>query len=401
MASRSALPFAGTLAPVSLIPQPAHLARSLRVLTGAAAVLLALLLPGAAFAQAAVAAPEATTPTTAPSAGGADAGVAAKGSPSAPGAAAAKGAAAGRPSASLTALVPAAAQGSLFAGSLLSFRNSTSAISLDKSAEPMWNPQYSLSLTMAPNVNISPKFFVRGNLTVSRELTNADWTSYDQETTLSDTTFTLGYRAFRFPVGIMWNFDGQVGLPTSKASQARTLNATTALGSQLIFFKGNFFAVASFRASKFWNSYTTGETETPRITNCRELSTGCDPYLNTGVRNAEFRIVTVASTGYTVVPWLTLNLTGGVISDLLYKNTTQDARGGIAVAPKGDAPNYREFMYYSVSADFRVHPSVTLSLGTDTFNSQLAPDSTYQKPFFNRFTTVFFDVTFFPDRLVH
>ena len=58
-------------------------------------------------------------------------------------------------------------------------------------------------------------------------------------------------------------------------------------------------------------------------------------------------------------------------------------------------------MYYSVSADFRVHPSVTLSLGTDTFNSQLAPDSTYQKPFFNRFTTVFFDVTFFPDRLVH
>lgn len=395
MASRFALPLDLSHRPLSTRP--------LLVLGG---LLLALALPTAASAQtttstaapAAVPAADAATPTAAP-----DAGVATTGSTAAPaGPAAAKGAASGRPSASLTALVPAAAQGSLFAGSLLTFRNSTSAIGLDKSAEPMWNPQYSMSLTMAPNVNLSPKFFVRGNLTVSREFTDADWTTYNQETMLSDTTFTLGYRAFRFPdLGLMWNFDTQLGLPTSKASQARTLNATTALGSQLIFFKGNFFAVASFRASKFWNSYTTSETETPWVKNCRELSSGCDPYLNTGVRNAEFRIVTVASTGYTVVPWLTLNLTGGVISDLLYKNSTQDATGGIAVAPKGDSPNYREFMYYSVSADFRVHPSVTLSVGTDTFNPQLAPDSTYQKPFFNRLTTLFFDVTFFPDRLVH
>lgn len=373
-------------------PLPAFTLRSLFATVGLVA---GLALPALASAQTAVAAPDDPTPT-----GAADAGVATGASTGAATHKGGAGAKPGRPSASLTALVPAAAQGSPFAGSLLSFRNSTTAIGLDKSADPTWNPSYSMSLTLAPNYNIHKKFFVRGNLTLSRELTNADWTTYDGETTLSDTTFTFGYRAFQFPsAGLMWNFDGQLGLPTSKASQARTLNATTALGSQLIFFKGNFFAVASVRASKFWNSYTTSETETPWTRNCRDITGGCDSYVNTGVRNAEFRIVTVASTGYTVVPWLTLNLTGGVISDLLYSNSTQEARGGYAVAPKGDSPNYREFMYYSVSADFRVHPSVTLSLGTDTFNAQLAPDSTYQTPVFNRNTTLYFDVTFFPDRL--
>jgi len=372
-------------------------ALGLRAAAVSAVFAAVLAMPGSALAQTAVAAPADPSATS----GSADAGVAATADPKAEVKTTVGGKGKGGPAASLTALVPAAAQGSRFAGSLVSYRNSTSVISLNKAAEPTYNPFYAMSLTLAPNVNLGKKLFVRGNISLSRELTNADWTNTDGEVTLSDTTFTFGIRAFQWPkLGIMWNFDLQSALPTSLASQARTLTATSALGSQIIFFKGHFFAVGSFRATKFWNRSTTSETETPWLRNCRDITGGCDPYVNTGFRNAEFRITTVASAGYTFLPWLTMNVTGGVVSDLLYENSTQQARGGYPIAPRADAPNYREFMYYALSADFRVRNGVTLSLGTEAFNAQLAPDSTYQRPFFNRNSTLFFDVTVFPDRLL-
>ena len=42
--------------------------------------------------------------------------------------------------------------GTMFAGSMVSYRNVVSAVSLDKNIEPTWNPYYAMTLMLAPRV---------------------------------------------------------------------------------------------------------------------------------------------------------------------------------------------------------------------------------------------------------
>jgi hypothetical protein len=292
--------------------------------------------------------------------------------------------------------------GGVLAGSTVTLRQVATATSVSKSFEPTWNPYFAEVLTLAPIINLSPKWFIRGSLSATHELTESDWTTYDRETMLSDTIMALVHRAYRNrALGIGINADVQLSLPTSKASQARTMMAGTAIGLSANWRKGPLIVSWSGRGTYLWHRYTTGELERPWLPGCQAGNTACDPYINSGVRNPQVRIGNLGALNWTVNDWLSLNLIGAVFNDFLYPGSTAPTRDGIAVPARADSVNMRASMYYNVSADIMPHPAWVISVGADTFNAQLAPDSTYRSPFFNRFTTVYVDVTVFPMQLIH
>lgn len=288
-----------------------------------------------------------------------------------------------------------------FAGSFVTLRNVATAMSLSKSADPTYNPYYALSLSLAPNWNVNKQVYVRANLSMTRELTHEDWTTYSGETMLSDTSVTAGWRAIRLPsIGLSAALEAALALPTSKASQARTLQAGTGVGVTAVWAAGNFAVIGISRVAYQWNRYTTGETETPWLAGCSSSAAGCDPYVTTGVRNPQWRFTNFGILSWSPTAWMGLNLQGGVVADLLYDLSASKSRAAGVIVPLGDGANHRELMVYGLSAEFRPHKALTVALGAETANPQLAPDSTYRAPFFNRFTTLYVDLQVAPDKLL-
>jgi hypothetical protein len=73
----------------------------------------------------------------------------------------------------------------------------------------------------------------------------------------------------------------------------------------------------------------------------------------------------------------------------LYPMESTDDR--ISYAPQ-DESNVRYQMQYEGELLTRIRKVWTFSLGFLTENNQLADNSTYQAPFFNRYTTIYFDI---------
>ena len=301
-------------------------------------------------------------------------------------------------SGALAALAPGA--GSPFAGSTLTLRNTATAVSLNKDFDPTYNPYYALQLTLAPNVNLPAGIYVRANASVTRELTQEDDTTYRGESVWSDTNATLGWRAVRLPsIGTMLNLEAIVTLPTSKAARARTLTAATGIGATLIVAQGDFYLLAISRVAHNWHRYTTGELEKPWLGDCQSFAGGCDPYVGTGVRNPQWRFLNLLGGGWSPTAWLGINAQFAVIDNVLYPLADSPIASGGTLAPSVTNTNLRGSFYYGISTELRVHKALTVLVGVDTFNPQLAPNSTYQQAVFNRFSSLYIDLQMAPDQL--
>ena len=395
--SPAPVPASDAAAP-SAAPPPAAAAGSAPAMDPAAAVTPAAAAPSATPSAApAPASVPASVPASAPAS--APAPVAAAQQSVAP--AAPTGAAKANQSMSAAAAAALPGGGSPFAGSFVTLRNVATALSVNKDAEPTYNPYYAMVLSVAPNWNAGKSVYLRGNLSLSRELTHEDWTTYSGETTLSDTNLSAGWRAFRLnSIGLSAAVEASINLPTSKAAQARTLQAGSGLGMTAVWIVGNFAVIGIARVAYQWHRYSTGETEKPWVAGCSSAVAGCDPYVNNGIRNTEWRVTNFGIVAWSPLPWLGVNLQGGVISDLLYDMSPSKARFAGVIPSAADGVNYRELMVYGVSAELRLHKALTVALGAETVNPQLAPDSTYRAPFFNRFTTLFVDLQVAPDKLL-
>lgn len=110
-----------------------------------------------------------------------------------------------------------------FAGSALAVYNSMTTGTVFRGQQQDYNPTVETALWLLPRYAINDAFQVRGRVIASYEYTNSDTTRYRNEPTLSDTTLQLFYRKIPKFAGIQPNIAFNVGLPTSKASRARTL----------------------------------------------------------------------------------------------------------------------------------------------------------------------------------
>ena len=297
--------------------------------------------------------------------------------------------------------------GTMFAGSMVSYRNVVSAVSLDKNIEPTWNPYYAMTLMLAPRVQLGKRFSLSGMITASRELTSSDWTSEAGEATLSDTFLTGSYRIGGL-AGFGVSASAQVRLPTSKASLARTLRVGGLIG--LVGSYGKAFSIAGWsqrvslaligRYGWFAHKYTTASLDTPWLDGCADLVGGCSRFAHSGARNPETRTQGIAALTWSPLSRLNLSAQFGVFYDTLYDLGTATSKSGVEVAADATDPDARGIVFYVLSANVRINKSLSIAFGSETAHLQLAPDSTPRRPFFNRNTTFFIAVRLFPDAIV-
>jgi hypothetical protein len=279
-------------------------------------------------------------------------------------------------------------------GSEFVYRNAFSAISLDRSAELTYNPTYATSFSFRPSWWFCDHLYLRANLDVVRELTEADDTTFKNEALLGDLALTAGYApVYTIPVAdIAVSADILLRIPTSKASQARTLALGIGPGVRL---SRSFDLLSglsvgySLRGMPLLHRTTTSQLETPFIPGCSASDGGCDAYLHTGVRNTRFRLQQLLYVTARILDWLSLSATYGIWIDWLYPIEIDDPRISHQVLEPQDR---RYASVWEVEVLFEPVPALRIGLGTSTLGPQLAPDSSYYNPFYNRYTTVFLDL---------
>ena len=279
-------------------------------------------------------------------------------------------------------------------GSSITYRNEVSVLTFDKGAELTYNPYHAMSLFVRPRWWFGDVFYTSASLSLAQELTNADNTTKRGEVWLGDVAIGGGAsRFYTIPVvGIAFSADARILTPTSKISQARTMVMGLRGGLSL----SRVFDVLSglslryrVEGTRSFYHYTTSERESPLIGGCAGTAAECDRHLNSGLRNSTWRLLNSFGLGMEFLPWLGASTSFSMLHYWLYA-AADDERVDYAPQEPTD-------MRYVVAYDVEVHvtptPAVTIGLGASTANAQQMPDSSYRQPFFNRYTTLYADVT--------
>jgi len=282
-------------------------------------------------------------------------------------------------------------------GSSFTYRNVATAVSFNKGAELGHNPYYAMSWMFGPRWWLGDVFNASAALSLTRELTHSDWSTYEGETQVSD--FVLGAGASRFAtipaldIGISASL--KLIAPSSKSSRARTMIVGVKPGFAL---SRNFDVLSginlgySFSATKTFHEATTAQREEPNIAGCVGTAEGCESYMNTGSRNSSWGLYNGFSLGVGFVDWLSMSASFGLLHSFLYKQDDIEGEQMSEWQPGDEDVNTRYTMLYGLELAARPNPAVTVAMGANTANGQLAPDSSYQKPFFNRYTAIYLDL---------
>lgn len=282
-------------------------------------------------------------------------------------------------------------------GSSFTYRNVATVVSFKKDAELGHNPYYAMSWMFGPRWWIGDVFNTSASLSLTRELTESDWSTYEGETQVSD--FVLGVGASRFAtipaldIGISASL--KLIAPTSKSSQARTMIVGVKPGLAL---SRNFDVLSginlgySFSVTKTFHEATTAQREEPNIAGCVGTAEGCESYMNTGARNSSWGLYNGFSLGVGFVDWLSMSANFGLLHSFLYKQDDVEGEQMSEWQPGDEDANVRYMMLYGLELAAQPNPALTVAIGADTANGQLAPDSSYQKPFFNRYTAIYLDL---------
>ncbi|HUU01431.1 MAG TPA: hypothetical protein VM425_08340 [Myxococcota bacterium] len=287
-------------------------------------------------------------------------------------------------------------------GSQLIYSNTFNLISLDRSAELTYNPNYSMTWSFRPRWWFGDNFFVRATLDVTRELTEADETTYSREAWLGDLSLVAGVaKLWTVPlVGV--DISGDIGLtfPTSKASQAATLVMAVAprlrLSKTFNLLKA-FIVGANLRVTPYFHRYTTRELESPLIANCSANEAGCGAFLNSGSRNAFLRLTPSLDATQVIFDWLGVSLSYGWLIDWLH--ATNGGEDVVSYQPQ-QPQDQRYYSFFQLNVFFEPASFVEVDLNLLTYAPQLAPDSNYYNPFFNRYTTFSVDLIIRVDGLI-
>lgn len=304
------------------------------------------------------------------------------------------------PAHALDAVTTASTDPAAWRGSKLVFRNVATAISMDRSAELTYNPYYAMTFQVSPRWWFGRVFWVGADAGLSREITNSDSTTLSGEVLWDDVLVRGGAsRFYRIPwVGVEFGAGLDLIAPSSKLSQARSqylgLRPSLSVSRTFPLLEG-LTVFYSLQGTKFFNEFTTSSRESPLIPGCS--GGDCDPYLNSGLRNPEWRVTNFGGLAMEFTGWLGLSASAGLVMDFLYPQGAQDPSVSFQAM---DGQDRRYTMVYELEVHTRPMPSLGIALGASTVNPQLKQSSTYEDPFINRYTTVYVDLTFHVDGLV-
>ena len=283
----------------------------------------------------------------------------------------------------------------VYRGSQITYSNTVTALSLDRSADPTYNPAYTMSALFRPRLWIRDLFYVQAKLEVARELTQADDTTFADETVVSDlhlATATTFFEGAGFSLGASLD----LGFPTSKASRARTmvLGFTPGVSAE---WEAKLLAGLSLgvgaTVTKYFDRYSTSQRDAPLIPGCRagDGANGCSELLSTGDRNVNVRLIESFSASLDVLEWLGFELTADLYQDVLYPQDASDPR--VSLEPQ-EPTDTRYTLGWGVELYFEPWKALTVAIGASALNPARAPDTSLYAPFFNRYTSFYLDLRF-------
>lgn len=279
----------------------------------------------------------------------------------------------------------------IWAGSTLSYRNAATALSFSRGAELTYNPYYAMSLTASPVFRLHDHVNVGLQASVSRELTDSDYTTRRGQFEWSDLTLRFGFPGFyTIPVAqIRISGDVPFAFPTSRISRARTTVVAMSPGISL----SRRFDVLSgltlrygLRGTYWWNRYETGQYERPTIDGCDR---DCGRFRAMEVLNPTWRITNSFGLDIAFIEQLSFGVSFAVVRD----DVGQPPVANISYVPV--TPTDARFTNSAgVSLTWQAVEALSLTLGADSAHPQLRPGpGEYYAPFFNRFTVAYLDAT--------
>lgn len=290
---------------------------------------------------------------------------------------------------------------SVFRGSSLSYRHTATTRTFDRSYENTWNPYYAQTVVLSPVVWLGDDLNLSANALFTREFTQADSTTEEDETLMGDLSISASApRLIHIEAASLSMGLGLTVLsPTSKSSQARTMMTAVAPRASLSWrakVLSGLSVSLSTRMTRYFHEFTTSGRESPLVGSCSATTAGCGAFLNTGLRNTQWRLTHGLTVSLGLTEWLSVAVSQALSTDWLYS-----LEAGVlpSLSPQ-ENQDQRYGSAFDVSLGVEAARGLDLRLGMSTAGPQLAPDSSYYNPFYNRYSAIYLDLVYDLDEVV-
>lgn len=298
-----------------------------------------------------------------------------------------------------------------YRGSLFVYENTFSALSLSKSAEMTYNPYYAQSLSFRPRYYLRDDLNLSLRLDLEVELTTSDDTDHSREWIVSDLLLDVSYSptVLKIPVvdvKVLPNL--RLTFPTSIVSRGQSmmlgLGPGFSLAREFSLLKGKWLksveVTYGFRATKYFHEYATQQLDSETI--CSLTNPENASCQHTGDRNRSWRFSNFLEGKVLILEQLAFAVDLFFFNDLVYGLEAESVKveNGPTVELGESNVNHRASAWMIFDLSYDVLKWLSLSAGVSTYYPQLAPDSTYRAPVFNRFTAFYFDVAIPVDAFV-
>ena len=289
-------------------------------------------------------------------------------------------------------------------GSIVSYEHAFSAVSLDKASGQTWNPYYAHSFSIQPQWHFHDYVGLKLRIDVEQELTNSDDTVKRYEWMWSDLNIDVnaGKGYTEKVTGIKINGGLRLGIPASKASQARTMILSLApmlnVSRKFPVLQGLTIGYSVRFAWQFHQS-TTAQYDGTSLSCGDPDSEACERFLNTGIRNAKNVLVHGPSISLDILDNLSLSFSYTMrrmgLYDLkdedIYDSGTGAYLGTLASGENDITARYGQ----SFAGEISWNPIdlVGLSLGFSTVYGDLRQNGSKQTPLFNQFTNIYLNIS--------
>jgi len=284
-----------------------------------------------------------------------------------------------------------------YRGTSISYRNEISAVSLDREHDLTHNPYYAMSWMFHPMWWVGDVFNMALTVPISRELTESDWTTNSGETVLGDVSVGFGLTNFYTIPVLDLGFSARLGFkaPTSKMSRARSLILGISPGLSV---SRNFDVLEGINLSyslgftkNFHEFSTAGSNDSKIDGGCAGQGASC-AFMNSGVRNTSWALSNTFALDISFLEWLSVGANVGVLQAYLYDQGDNADMTSVNNSFGDDSIDKRYLMIYGLEIATAPVPALSIAIGAETSNTQIGPDGTYNKPFFNRYTAIYLDL---------
>jgi hypothetical protein len=284
-------------------------------------------------------------------------------------------------------------------GSAITYEHSFSALSLDKSAEPDYNPYYAQSLMLRPEWHFGDNLYLRGGLSFEQELTDSDETNVKREVVVSDLTIDAGGPSWKEEnSGVKVSGSLRLNLPVSKKSAAEQLYLGLAPGLSL----SRKFDVADGLILGYQGRFTYNIRKSAQAKyDGSEIRCApgddCSQFSNSGRTTSNYSIGHGPSLTLEAMPKLSFMTSYTWVESRLYDLEDATVPPGIVQTGDVDLPSeenirWRYLEWFVLEGSYQVADSVGVAVGLNTVHPQQQPNGEDYTRFFNRLTAFYVDV---------